>query len=153
MIVENAGARRLYEKLGFEHVRLLDVWRLAGEPDGGATVAAEEAHALVQAQRTWREPWQRTDATLERLREVGPPPRGVVADGAAAVVRITKGLATIVQLATPSDDAYDRLLERIRGLGETVLLMNLPDDDPASGALRRLAGDPAIRQHEMLLEL
>ena len=153
VIVENVAARTLYEKLGFEHVRLLEVWRLQGEPRPVDTVPAAEAHAAVRRLRRWREPWQRTDATVARLERVGPPLRGIEVPGGAAVVRVADGAATLVQLAAEGDEAYDALVATARGLAEHVLLLNLPEDAPARPALARVAGEPAIRQHEMLLEL
>jgi ribosomal protein S18 acetylase RimI-like enzyme len=153
VIVENVAARRLYEKLGFEHVRLLEVWRLEGAAGEARTVPVEEAQAFVRARRTWREPWQRTDATVERMRALEPQPQGVLVEGGAAVVRATPELASIVQLAADSEEAYERLLAGVQGLARGVLLLNLPEGDPAAAALASLGGSPAIRQHEMLLAL
>jgi hypothetical protein len=116
-------------------------------------VPVEEAQAFVRARRTWREPWQRTDATVERMRALEPQPQGVLAEGGAAVVRATPELATIVQLAADSEEAYERLLAGVQGLARGVLLLNLPEGDPAAAALASLGGSPAIRQHEMLLAL
>ena len=79
-----------------------------------------------------------------RARDGGP--RGIV-------VRVADGAATLVQLAAEGDEAYDALVATARGLAEHVLLLNLPEDAPARPALARVAGEPAIRQHEMLLEL
>ena len=153
VIVENVAARTLYEKLGFEHVRLLDVWRLPGERGEAPAAPFGAAHDAVRRLRTWREPWQRTDETVERLQEVGPPLQGLAVEDGAAVVRVTDGLVTIVQLAAASEEGRDALVAGARALGETVLLLNLPEDDPAAPALRRAAGEPAIRQHELVLEL
>jgi hypothetical protein len=133
-------------------VRLLEVWRLQGAAGEARTVPVEEAQAFVRAHRTWREPWQRTDATVERMRALEPQPQGVL-EGGAAVVRVTPGLASIVQLAADSEEAYARLLAAVQGLAAAVLLLNLPEGDPAAAALASLGGAPAIRQHEMLLTL
>jgi len=153
VIVENVAARRLYEKLGFEHVRLLEVWRLPGVPGEAALVPAHAAHAVVRAHRSWREPWQRTDATLERLHALEPAPAGLVVPGGAAVVRVADGLVTVVQLAAESDAAYDAVLAAARHQAPNLLLLNLPEAHPAGAAFARLEAGPNIRQHEMLLEL
>ena len=153
VIVENTRARTLYERLGFEHVRLLDVWRLPGAPAETPLAALEDALAFVRAHRASREPWQRTDATVERLRALEPPPGGLVVEGGAAVVRVAGDAASLVQLAATSEAGYDRLVAAARGLAADVVLLNLPDDDPARAAVARAAGEPAMRQHEMVLEL
>ena len=51
VISSNAPAIALYEKLGYEHVRDLEVWRLESAEVGRAAreVPAAEAHARVQA--------------------------------------------------------------------------------------------------------
>jgi ribosomal protein S18 acetylase RimI-like enzyme len=151
VIVENTPALRLYEKLGWTHVRDVEVWSLAGgvvsqehEPSPLA-----DALAFVRAHRSAREPWQRADETVARLAELDPPPEGVVVDGGAAVVRPAAGRLTIVQLA---GDAR-AVLEAVLGRGEPASLLNLPVDDPAADAFRELGGDVVVRQHELVLDL
>src|SRR3954453_12282778 len=63
---QNEGAFRLYEKLGYEVVREVEVWTLAEDSAPGLAreVSASEANARIRALRTAREPWQRSDATL-----------------------------------------------------------------------------------------
>ena len=153
VIVENTAAVRLYEKLDFAHVRDVEVWSLDGHaaPSGALPSAAalEEAHAWVRARRRGREPWQRADATVARLAELKPAPQGLVVEGGAAVVRSSAGRVNLLQLA---GDAR-AVLEALRSGGESVLLLNLPTDDPAAAAFRELGGTVVVRQHEMVLEL
>jgi ribosomal protein S18 acetylase RimI-like enzyme len=150
VIVENTVALRLYEKLGFAHVRDVEVWTLAGQSPARARDAAplEDAQAFVRERRDGREPWQRADATVARLAELEPPPEGYVVDGGAAIVRGAPGRATIVQLA----GAARPVLEAIRGTTESATLLNLPAGDPAAAALGSLGGEVIVRQHELVLE-
>jgi len=149
VIVENSGAIALYEQLGYEHVRELEVWSLAGAAGGEANETdAAEAHAWIREHRVEREPWQRDDALLARAADA----RGLMVAGAAAVVRVVGGRVSVVQIA--GDEAPLRqLLEAVRRLGDTVSLLNLPAGHPASTALAALGGTVDVRQHEMVLQL
>ena len=150
VIEGNTAALRLYEKLGYGHVRDVEVWSLPGDTGARATpVPLAEAHAFIRERRSGREPWQRSDATVSRLTELEPGPQGVLEDGGAAIVRQGPGRVAIVQLAGDTR----AVLRAVRGLGETVSLVNLPVDDPAATALRQLGGEVVVRQHELLLEL
>lgn len=158
VIDENVAARRLYEKLGYEHVRDLEVWSLEGLADGRnyllparATVA--EAHAWIREHRREREPWQRSDATLARLQQLEPEPQAIAVYGGAAVVRVAGGRVSVVQIAATGESVYRELFERAAKLGTPVSLTNLPAGDPAGAALASLGGRVDIRQHEMVLEL
>ena len=154
VIVENTRAIALYARLGYRHVRELEVWTLPGDHGAPAAtgevaeVAAEEAHAWIRARRTEREPWQRDDASLAKVAE----PRGLRVDGAAAVARVTAGRVAVVQLAGEREPLR-RLLAGARALGETVTVLNLPAGDPAGAALAELGGRVDVRQHEMVLRL
>lgn len=157
VIVENVAAARLYEKLGYVRVRELEVWTLdesVAERDSlpRSPVPLVEAHAWILERSREREPWQRSDATLARLQELEPAPGGIVVDGGAAVVRVSDGRVSVVQVAADDDAAYDELFRRAAALGPLSLL-NLPAGHPAGVALAALGGRAAIRQHEMLLEL
>jgi len=149
VIVENSGAIALYEQLGYEHVRELEVWSLAGAAGGEANETdAAEAHAWIREHRVEREPWQRDDASLARAADA----RGLMVAGAAAVVRVVGGRVSVVQIA--GDEAPLRqLLEAVRRLDDTVSLLNLPAGHPASTALAALGGTVDVRQHEMVLQL
>jgi hypothetical protein len=150
VIEANTAALRLYEKLGYGHVRDVEVWSLPGGQGAGSTpVPLEEAHAFIRERRSGREPWQRSDATVARLTELEPAPQGVLEDGGAAIVRQGPGRVAIVQLGGEPR----AVLRAVRGLGETVSLVNLPVDDPAATAFRQLGGEVVVRQHELLLEL
>jgi ribosomal protein S18 acetylase RimI-like enzyme len=146
VIVENERAIALYEDLGFERTRGLEVWSLAGAPGPVRETDAAAAHAWVREHRTHREPWQRDDATLAHLDDL----RGLEADGGAAVVRAADGRVTVQQLA--GDEAALRsLLAAARALGDSVSVLNLPEGHPAGPVLIELGGAVAVRQHELVL--
>ena len=70
---QNEPAIRLYEKLGFERVRNLEVWTLESVPgDGGGVqrVPLGQAQERIRQERPEREPWQRADETVANLDEV-----------------------------------------------------------------------------------
>jgi GNAT superfamily N-acetyltransferase len=142
VIVENAAAIALYEKLGYEPVRDLELWTLpAGEgATGTREVPVEEAKRLIG---TAREPWQRADGTLAHYDDL----RGLVTD-TGALLYCVRSTAQLQQYAGDPEP----LLRALRGLKDAYVL-NLPADDPAARVLRELGGSVAVRQHELLLEL
>ena len=89
VVDRNAAAVALYRARGFARVRDLVVWSLpavdrAGEPT--RAVDEREAQAWIAAHREEREPWQRADGTLARLREAGAALRGRVLERSGEVV-------------------------------------------------------------------
>jgi ribosomal protein S18 acetylase RimI-like enzyme len=148
----NDAAIRLYERLGFRRVRMLEVWSLAAAPPTASAREAdpEAAHAWIRAHRRSGEPWQRADATLERLRGVEAVE---LPDAAAALVRVSDGRASVLQLAAHDVDAAADVLAATRARADTLSFLNVPEGDPASSALERLGGKLEIRQHEMSLAL
>jgi ribosomal protein S18 acetylase RimI-like enzyme len=149
VLVQNEPAIRLYEKLGFGHVRELEVWSLDGAPGTALPARSEDAHAWIREHRSEREPWQRADGTLARLTGL----EGLATEGGAAVARVSAGRVSLLQLAAESPAAIEALLGAARGLGDSVSWLNLPAADPAAPILERLGGRVDARQHEMVLEL
>jgi ribosomal protein S18 acetylase RimI-like enzyme len=146
VIEQNEAAYRLYDKLGYDVVREVEVWTLPADESGGsaAEVAANEAHARVRELRTSREPWQRADATLEHYDDL----LGLQTGGGAAVFRT----GAAVQLLQIAGEAMTELLRTMRTRG-TVSALNVPVDDPAAEAFRDLGATVAVRQREMMLTL
>jgi ribosomal protein S18 acetylase RimI-like enzyme len=146
VIEQNEGAYLLYEKLGYEVVREVEVWSLSAEVPAGSApdVPAAQAHARIRELRTGREPWQRADGTVAHFDDV----RGLETDKGAALFRIS-GVVQVQQIA--GDDS-EELLRTLRGHG-TVSVLNLPADDPAADSLRALGASIAVRQREMVLSL
>jgi GNAT superfamily N-acetyltransferase len=145
VIEQNDAAYRLYEKLGYDLVRWVEVWTLSAElPPGRAReVPLEQTHARIRELRTEREPWQRSDATLTHYGDA----RGVETDEGAAIFRVA-GAAQVVQIAGEPRE----LLQAVRSHGNVVML-NLPAGDPVSDAMRELGGSVTVRQREMVLRL
>ena len=146
VIEQNEAAFKLYKKLAYDVVREVEVWTLSAETPAGSAreVPAAEAHRRVRELRHGRDPWQRTDATLEHLGDL----RGIEADEGAAVFRLT-GVVQLLQIA--GANAGD-LLRTLRSHG-AVHVLNLPADDPVAASFRALGASVAVRQREMVLEL
>jgi ribosomal protein S18 acetylase RimI-like enzyme len=65
VIQANEAAFRLYEKLGYEMIRWLEIASLDTAPgDPPPEYAWQAAHEHIHASRSTREPWQRDDDTL-----------------------------------------------------------------------------------------
>lgn len=149
VLVQNEPARRLYEELGFEHVRGLELWELqAGDEPAAAgstrPVDVDEALRTIAALRTQPEPWQRADETLANTADL----RAVAVDGGAAVYRVAGERASVLQLA--GDAAAARaLLVALLAEAPGVFWLNVPDGDPALEALAALGGRVTERQHEL----
>ena len=146
VIVENAGAFALYEKLGYRTIRDVEVWSLLAAEEGSPAareVSAAEARTRIGELGEERDAWQRADKTVENYGDA----RGLVTDTGAAVYR-TGGAVQLLQVAGEAEP----LLRDLRRLGN-VTVLNLPDDDAAAGALRSAGAKVVVRQHEMLLEL
>jgi GNAT superfamily N-acetyltransferase len=131
VIQENEPAIRLYEALGFERTRVLEVWRLDEPP----LVPARNADQSLLGQQGL--PWQREDASLP------PDYERVEVDGGAMLFRG----ATVFQLEARDEDAAAALLSR----GTTLNYVNVPEGDVAISALSRLGGELRLKQFEMRL--
>ena len=132
VLEQNEPAIRLYEELGFERTRILEVWSVKETP----LVEAQPAEPAPLGGEGL--PWQREDASL--------PPGGyerLELDGGAVLVRNTN----VLQLDAPDEDTATALLSR----GTAVQFVNVPEGDVASAALRRLGGELRLRQYEMAL--
>ena len=153
VITENAPAISLYDKLGFEVVRELEVLSLAqAEGDGEAEeVEAGQARRLIARRREQPEPWQRGDETVANLARREPPPQGLVAGDSAAVFRADGERVGLLQ-AAGDRDGLRALISALRSRG-TLSAVNYPSDGPVAAALREAGADVALRQLEMTLEL
>jgi ribosomal protein S18 acetylase RimI-like enzyme len=96
VLVQNEPAIRLYEKLGFETVRELEVWTLEPlvlQEHKVSTVPAATAHQRIQAERTWREPWQRADESVANYENV----EGLESEGGAVLFRRSGERVSLLQ--------------------------------------------------------
>ena len=131
VIEANEPAIKLYESLGFEKTRVLEVWRVEADE-----VPAERAARSTLGQTDL--PWQREDASLPADYE------RVEVDGGAMIFRG----GTVFQLEARDEDAAAALLSR----GTVLDYMNVPEGDVAIGALERLGGELRLKQFEMVLD-
>ena len=148
VLVQNEPAIRLYEKLGYEQVRDLDVWsldELALNQHKLPPATVAEALARTGGER---EPWQRADASVAKLEDA----QAVSSERGAMIFR-GAGRVSILQLAAEDDDAVRELIGSLPADTTAVQLLNLPAGGPVGGTLESLGGTVSARQHELVLEL
>jgi ribosomal protein S18 acetylase RimI-like enzyme len=157
VVDRNAAAVALYRARGFTQVRDLVAWSLpaaAGDVAGAREVPEREAHAWIAAHREEREPWQRADGTLARLREAGARLRGIVVERsgevAGALVCRDATAVSVLQMGAPDDAAAAALLDAAAN-GRALHLTNAPAESRASRILERRGARIIARQHEMRL--
>jgi GNAT superfamily N-acetyltransferase len=157
----NAPAIALYERLSFERVRHLEVWALAPDPERTTVehrgLDVDAAHAWIAAHRSGREPWQRADASIVRMRERGRPLVGVgVRRGdalvGAAICLPDGAVVRMLQIAAvDSAAARDTVVAAAGRL--TLRLSDVPSAGVVSGVLSELGAELAVSQHEMRLSV
>jgi GNAT superfamily N-acetyltransferase len=131
VIEQNEPAIKLYEDLGFERTRVLEVWSLPEPP----LIEARSVEPAPLGQRDL--PWQRADESLPAEYE-----RYEVEGGAM----LLRG-GNVLQLDARAEAAAVALLSR----GTKLSFVNVPEGEPASAALARLGGTLTLRQFEMQL--
>ena len=152
VLVQNAPAIALYEKLGYEHVRELEVWSLdplVFQKHKARSVPAETAQERIRAGRTEREPWQRADESIEKAEGV----EGLVNDGAAALFRASGERVSLLQAVADDQASARDLLQGFPAAATALSWLNGPAGHPFNAAIDSLGGTLAARQHEMVLEL
>jgi ribosomal protein S18 acetylase RimI-like enzyme len=151
VLVQNEPAIRLYEKLGFEHVRELQVWSL--EPlvavSNYLPASAPRVHERIRAERTWREPWQRADESVANYENV----EALESDGGAVLFRRSGERASLLQGVATDEAAARELLESLPDEATSLHWLNGPEGDVFNAAIASRGGELAHRQHELLLEL
>ena len=159
VVDRNAAAVALYRAHGFAQVRDLTVWSLPAPDRAGeatCTVAAQEAAAWIAGHREEREPWQRADRTLARLREAAAALRGVVLERsgeiAGAAVYRDANTVSVFQLAAADDGAAAALLCAAAN-GRDLHVTNAPADGRVSRVLEAHGANAIAGQHEMRLDL
>ena len=146
VITQNEPALALYEKLGFETTRELEVLTLTaaeGERCGNGDLA--EARRLIAAARTEPEPWQRDDATVDNL----PDAAALATDRAAVVYRMEGERVNLLQA---DGEGLGELVAAVRARGP-ILALNYPADAPATAALHDAGATEVLRQLEMAIAL
>ena len=152
-ILDNTPAIALYEKLGFERTRELEVLALAQERGSASAENASTGDALqrIAAQRDAPEPWQREEATLANLERRSPATRALVAAAGTAVFRDESGSINLMQ-AAGEPAALKELVAAMRSVGK-VRALNFPAGGGVSAALRGAGAELVTRQYEMLASL
>jgi len=161
VIDENTPAIALYERLGFEAVRHLEIWTLGPDPDREPVerraLDVDAAHAWIAGHRGGREPWQRADASIVRMRERGASLTGVAVQRgdaiAGAAICITDDVTVRVMQIAAVDRAAARDLVLAAAGGLTLRLANVPDDDVFAHVLRKLGAGLTVAQDEMRLPI
>jgi ribosomal protein S18 acetylase RimI-like enzyme len=159
VLEHNAGARALYEKLGFRNQRRLELhlWDCAprAHPLTAQACAPRSARQRIAAARREREPWQRDDDTLDRLDVSSPALRAVTTPGGDAIYRVIEGRASVLQLHATSETSAGVLLDTLRARAgvNAVRYLNVPEQDLAVPALRARGSVCSGAQFEMVLEL
>lgn len=149
VIEQNKPARKLYEKLGFEHERELGVWILDSAPPEitkAQPAEPDEAHAWIKANRRAQEPWQRADETVGHMRDRGLSVEGLTVDDRGAALYREGG---VLQLAARDDKTAAHLLAAVAARNDGLRFVNVPAGDAAESALRLLRARTQIRQHEL----
>jgi len=157
----NRAAIALYDKLGFEVVRDLVVWMLPAREEpvpAFRPVEYEQAQAWIAAHRSSREPWQRADESLDRIRVRGSRFGGLLVErdgrvAGAVVFREDAELVTTLQVAALDDESAADALLAAAGAGRSLRLSNAPVGEAPARALERLGAAAVARQHEMRLAL
>lgn len=140
VIEQNEPAIRLYEDLGFERVRILEVWSLDADVPA---VDVREAPPSPAGETDL--PWQRADESLR------PGYERLEVDGGAAVIRRGGGLVSLLQLRADDVAAARALVAAARSRGTGLRFVNVPEGHLGAVALAELGGGLDVRQYEMRL--
>jgi len=128
------------EDLGFERMRILEVWSLDAEAPPADVRTAEPAPAGEQDL-----PWQRADASLR------PGYERLEVDGGAAVIRGGGGIVSLLQLRADRPEAARALVAAARAHGTGLRFVNVPEGHLGTAAIAELGGKLDLRQFEMRL--
>jgi ribosomal protein S18 acetylase RimI-like enzyme len=140
VIEQNEVAIRLYEQLGFERGRVLEVWSLDAEVEPVQVREAEPAPAGEPDL-----PWQRDDMSLR------PGYERLEVEGGAAVIRGGGGTISLLQLRADSREAACALVAGARSRGSGLRFVNVPEGHVGTQAIAELGGRLDLRQYEMRL--
>jgi ribosomal protein S18 acetylase RimI-like enzyme len=153
VLTPNAPAIRLYEKLGFETVRDVEVWaldqRVSRPHDNVRSVPLEQAQARITRERREREPWQRADESVAHYEGV----EGLESDRGAILFKRSGERASLLQGVAADEEAARELVETLPAGTSALSYLNSPEGDPFSAAIASLGGTKDWTQHEMRLAL
>lgn len=148
VIEGNAGAERLYRKLGFDPTRKLDCYRLDHpSPDLSPCTLSDFGTVATAIQRysTWEPTWQNATQTI-----AGSQLTSFLHEKGGAIV----GAAGLVhQIAASERSALEDLLAAAATLGSLTLVNIDAADSVLCSILQELGADRFIVQSEMCLSL
>lgn len=151
VLVQNEPAIGLYEKLGYEHVRELEVWSLGDlvALNNYLPVPVTAVHERIRRERSEREPWQRSDETVANLEDV----EALESERGAVLFRRTAERVSLLQAVAADEAAARELLQSLPAAATSLNWLNGPAGDPFNAAIAALGGTQSARQHEMVLDL
>ena len=152
VLTPNVPAIALYEKLGFETVRDVEVWTLEQRVSVKHDVRflpLAQAQTRIVRERRQREPWQRADESVAHYEEV----EALESDRGAILFRRSGERASLLQGVAADEEAARNLLEALPSEASALHWLNGPEGDPFNAAIASLGGTRAWTQHEMLLAL
>jgi N-acetylglutamate synthase-like GNAT family acetyltransferase len=151
VLTPNVPAIRLYEKLGFETVRDVEVWTLDDlvADSNYLPASVTSVQERIRAERTWREPWQRADESVANYEGV----EALESDRGAILFRRSGERVSLLQGVAADEEAARELVEAIPEEARALHWLNGPEGDPFNAAIAALGGTRAWTQHEMLLTL
>ena len=152
VLTPNTPAIALYEKLGFETVRDVEVWTLeqrVPRQHDISSVPRRQAQARIARERRQREPWQRADESIAHYEDVEAleSPRGAI-----LFKRSGERISLLQGVAADEESAHE-LLEALPAEASALHWLNGPAGDPFNAAIASLGGTMAWTQHEMMLGL
>ena len=151
VLTPNVPAIRLYEKLGFETVRDVEVWTLDDLVAGTSYIPASvtRVQERIRAERTWREPWQLADESVANYEGV----EALESDRGAILFRRSGERVSLLQGVAADEEAARELVEALPEEARALHWLTGPEGDPFNAAIAALGGTRAWTQHEMRLTL
>jgi ribosomal protein S18 acetylase RimI-like enzyme len=155
VLVQKAPAQAVYRRLGFEQLRDVAVWLVDSPPEAQGAVDAGLDEALaVLADAETDAPWQRSLATVSRMRAHGSPLRAAAVGRGRAVLTLAGERASLLLLTAADSAEAAALIAHAFAQGATSLLwVNGPVDGVGADALREAGATPVGLQHELALDL
>lgn len=149
VLTQNEPALRLYEKLGYRHVRDLEVWSLDKKLVLQAHNVLPVAVADAVGRSADRLPWQRADQSVLKIADA----QAIACADGSLVYRTAGGIVSVLQVAAKDEGAIHQLLESLPRDTGGLRYLNGPAGGPVNAVLASLGATQTARQHELLLEL